>query len=112
MDSTVPASALDFSTLRGSLQGEVLVAGDPDYDPARAVWNAMIDRRPDAIVRCRGVGDVIDAVRFAGDQHLALQTAAQGGEVQSGCRCRRIHDLILVSGWLMSPRLEIGRLNQ
>ena len=67
MDSTVSAPALDFASLRGNLQGEVLVAGDPGYDPARAVWNAMIDRRPDVIVRCRGVADVIDAVRFAGE---------------------------------------------
>ena len=31
----------DIGALRGSVGGEVLVAGDPGYDEARMVWNAM-----------------------------------------------------------------------
>ena len=55
----------DIGALRGSVGGEVLVAGDPGYDEARAVWNAMIDRRPGVIVRCRTTADVVAAVTFA-----------------------------------------------
>jgi hypothetical protein len=51
-------------TLRSGLRGWVLLPGDPGYDEARAVWNAMIDRRPAVIVRCLGAADVIDAVEF------------------------------------------------
>src|SRR4051812_10526717 len=87
MDSTISASALDLATLRGSLQGEVLVAGDSGYDPARAVWNAMIDRHPDAIVRCRGVADVIDAVRFAGNHELPVAIRAGGHNVAGHAVC-------------------------
>ena len=63
--------------LRGRLLGEALVAGDEGYDAARAVWNAMIDRRPRVIVRCKGVADVIDGVRFA--RHHGLPVAIRGG---------------------------------
>ncbi len=45
---------------------------------ARAVYNAMIDKRPAAIARCRDVADVIACVRFGG-QHgveIAIRAAA------------------------------------
>ena len=50
----------DLSTL---LSGECIVAAHGRYDAARAVWNGCIDRRPHAIVRCRSVRDVAEAVR-------------------------------------------------
>src|SRR3954464_11241698 len=108
MDSTVPATALDFATLRGSLQGEVLVAGDPGYDPARAVWNAMIDRRPDAIVRCRGVADVIDAVRFAGEHGLPVAIHGGGHNVAGHAVCDGglMLDLSLMKSVRVDPELR------
>ena len=33
-------------TLKTSLRGELLRAGDAAYDEARKVWNGMIDKRP------------------------------------------------------------------
>ncbi len=108
MDSTVSAPALDFATLRGSLQGEVLVAGDPGYDPARAVWNAMIDRRPDAIVRCRGVADVIDAVRFAGEHGLPVAIRGGGHNVAGHAVCDGglMLDLSLMRSVRVDPELR------
>ena len=37
-----------------SIRGELLGPGDPGYDTARTVWNAMVDRRPALIARCAG----------------------------------------------------------
>lgn len=34
------------------IEGEVLTPTSDGYDEARAVWNAMIDRRPAIIARC------------------------------------------------------------
>jgi FAD/FMN-containing dehydrogenase len=59
------------------LQGEVVRPGDDDYDRARRVWNARVDRRPALIVRPHGVGDVIEAVDFARTNDLPL--AVRGG---------------------------------
>ena len=32
--------------LAGSLDGSVLLPGDPAYDETRTIWNAIVDRRP------------------------------------------------------------------
>ena len=55
-----PAEALDG--LRAGLRGAVHLPGEPGYDDARTIWNAMIDRRPAVIVRAAGAADVIRAV--------------------------------------------------
>ncbi|MFL5750128.1 MAG: FAD-binding oxidoreductase [Chloroflexota bacterium] len=69
--------------LRGSIGGEVLVANDPGYDSARAVWNAMIDRHPGVIVRCRTIADVVAAVNFA-RQHRQPVAVRGGGHNVAG----------------------------
>jgi len=58
--------------LRARVKGPVIAPGDPGYDDSRTVWNAMIDRRPAAVVRCLGVADVIEGVRFAKESNLLL----------------------------------------
>ena len=58
--------------LAGSLDGSVLLPGDPAYDEARTVWNAIVDRRPRVIVRCASVRDVVTAVRTAREHGLEI----------------------------------------
>jgi FAD/FMN-containing dehydrogenase len=65
-----------MSALRHGLTSEVLLPGEDGYDHARRVWNAMVDRRPAMIVRCRDASGVAEAVRFG---------RAQGFEI--GVRC-------------------------
>jgi len=55
-----------------SLDGSVLLSGDPGYDEARTVWNAIIDRRPRVIIRCASVNDVVSAVRMANERGLEI----------------------------------------
>ena len=73
-------TAMDGQTidaLRASVAGEVLGPGDAGYDDARAVWNAMIDRRPSVIIRATQTADVVTAVTFA--QAHGLPVSIRGG---------------------------------
>jgi hypothetical protein len=67
----------DVGALRNSMSGKVLLAGDGDYDDARRVWNAAIDRRPAVIAQCTSADDVAAAVTFA-VQHQ-LEISVRGG---------------------------------
>src|SRR5438094_6700095 len=59
------------------LDGAVVLPGEPGYAAARAVWNAMVDRRPRLIARCRKVRDVQAAVRAA--RNLGLEIGVRCG---------------------------------
>jgi FAD/FMN-containing dehydrogenase len=50
---------------------------DPGYDETRAVYNAMIERRPGLIATCADAGDVAKIVSFAATHELLL--AVRGG---------------------------------
>lgn len=63
--------------LRARLTGTVVGPADPDYDDARKVWNADIDRRPAIIARCASAADVATAVSFARAE--GLEIAVRGG---------------------------------
>ena len=67
----------DITALRDSLRGQVIMAGEPDYEGARRVWNGNVDRRPALIARCVDTSDVHHAVNFARTRGLLL--AVRGG---------------------------------
>ena len=60
---------------------------DPGYDDARAVFNAMIDRRPLAIVRCRDALDVAAGIRYAREHDLVLSVRGGGHGVAGNAVC-------------------------
>ncbi len=63
----------------GSL--ESLRPGEPGYDDARRVWNAMIDRRPALIARCRETADVVTAVAVARSKGFEIGVRCGGHSV-------------------------------
>ena len=69
--------SIDLDPLRADIRGTVTGPTDPGYDDARAVRNGMIDKRPEVVVRAANAGDVMTAVRFAGDHGLSV--AVRGG---------------------------------
>ena len=59
----------------------LLRQGDPGYDRARTVWNAMVDRCPRVIARCASAGDVVAAVRIARELDLEIGVRCGGHSV-------------------------------
>src|ERR671937_1811213 len=62
----------------GKLHGTVTRPSDPDYDEVRALYNAMIDKRPALIARCADRDDVVAAVNFGREQGLDIAIRCGG----------------------------------
>jgi FAD/FMN-containing dehydrogenase len=75
---TTTEQATEFEPLTAAMRGPVILPGDDGYDKARAVYNAMIDRRPAAIARCADAADVMTAVKFAGEHGLTVSVRGGG----------------------------------
>ena len=84
---TAPARAIDIPSLTSAVKGPIVLPGDPTYDADRAVWNAMIDRRPAAIVRCVDEADVVAALRFARAGGLAIAVRGGGHHIAGTSVC-------------------------
>ena len=63
--------------LREQVRGQTITPDDSDYDDARRVYNAMIDRRPDVVVRAESTDDVVAAVNYARENGRPI--AVRGG---------------------------------
>lgn len=77
MEELVIESNAQVEKFKSMLRGQLLTPSDEGYDKARAVYNAMIDKRPALIAQCVDVADVIAAVNFARDTGTIV--AIRGG---------------------------------
>lgn len=73
--------------LKGGFKGEILLPGDGDYDSARQIWNAMIQKRPAVIARCATTSDVVRAVNFAKENRLLLAIRGGGHNIAGNALC-------------------------
>lgn len=58
--------------------GQLFHPGDPAYNEARAVFNAMVDRKPALIARCTSADDVAAAVNLAREQDIPVSVYGGG----------------------------------
>jgi len=91
--------------LRETLRGLTFRPGEPGYDAARTVPNAMIDRRPALIARCAGAADVIECVRFAREYDVLVAVRGGGHSVagKSVCDGGLVIDLSAMKGIRVDP---------
>lgn len=85
--------------LRGRVRGKIVTPTDTDYDASREIWNAMIDRRPALIVRCRGTADVLQVVKFAKEHQLLTSVRGAGHNIAG----KSLHDGALL--------IDLGAMN-
>src|SRR5437868_14673396 len=76
-NTTVTLEETAIQELASHLRGSLLRPSDADYEQARQVYNAMIDKHPALIARCVDVADVMAAVNFAREHKMTL--AVRGG---------------------------------
>lgn len=108
--SGIPAEKVDGLATR--LRGSLLRPAEPDYEPARSVWNAMIDRRPALIVRPRGAADVMAAVTFAREHGLEIAIKGGGHNVAGNAVCNDglMLDLSEMTSAQVDPAQKIARV--
>jgi len=102
---TVSLDRSALQELRRGLKGGVLIDGMPEYEAARQIWNAAIDRRPSVSVRCADVHDIVRAVRFA-ERHNARTSVRAGGHNATGfaiCDGGVVIDLTRMSHVVVDP---------
>ncbi|WP_373414666.1 FAD-binding oxidoreductase [Ensifer aridi] len=66
-----------IKALTDAVRGRVIPRWDSDYNEARAVYNAMHDRKPRAVMQCVDSPDVMDAVTVG--RAAGLEVAIRGG---------------------------------
>lgn len=70
-----------------AFQGDMLAPDHPEYNEARKLFNAMIDRHPALIARCQTASDVAYAVRLARSRGLDISVRAGGHGVAGFAVC-------------------------
>src|SRR3974377_902833 len=96
----------------GSLRGKLVRPEDAEYETARRVYNAMIDKRPRLVVQCADIADVIAAVNFA-RQHKMLVAIRGGAHNVAGfstCDDGLVIDLSRLKGIRVNPMRRTVRV--
>jgi FAD binding domain/Berberine and berberine like len=106
-----PLGQAAFQEFSASFRGKLIRPDDDSYDEARAVYNAMIERRPALIARCTGVADVIAAVNFARENDLVVAVRGGGHSVPGYGVCDGgiVIDLTPMKGIWVDPDARTAR---
>ena len=103
---------LAVENLRSRIDGEVITALDAGFEEARRSWNADIDRRPAAVIRCATAQDVVAAIGYGRDMIWRSPSAAEG-TASRGTRCARaalVIDLGRMNGVRIDPQSRRARV--
>ncbi len=94
------------------LRGQLLHEKDRGYDEARTIWNAMIDKRPGLIARCRVADDVRHAVNFARQNRTLVSVRGGGHNIAGNAVCDRglMIDLSLMKSVQVDPEKRTAQV--
>jgi FAD/FMN-containing dehydrogenase len=108
--ATTPAQAARLEL--SGFQGRLIGPDDPEYDEARKVYNAMIDKRPALIAYCAGPDDIAKVVAFAREHDLLLAVRGGGhnGAGLGTCDAGVVIDLSLLKDIQVDPQARTVRV--
>lgn len=93
--------------LEGRIKGNVLIPEGSGYEEARQIWNAMIDRRPAAIVQCVEADDVPPVIRFAKENGLELSIRGAGHNIAGNALCD--NGITIDFSRMKNVRVDVGK---
>jgi FAD/FMN-containing dehydrogenase len=93
--------------MKGTIKGGVLTREDSNYDEARQVWNAMIDRRPALIVQPAEAGDIAQAIQCARDYSLEISVRGAGHNIAGNAVCNG--GLMIDFSTMRNVRVDAGQ---
>jgi len=96
-----------LTRLARELGDRLVRPSDPDYDEARQVWSAAVDRRPAAVVRAATVDEVVRTVAFA--RETGVDLAVRGGGHSMAGHGTVDDGLVLDMGRLQGLWIDPGR---
>jgi FAD/FMN-containing dehydrogenase len=110
--STVTTPARAAREELTDFEGLLIGPDDADYEEARQVYNAMIDKRPGLIARCANPEDVARAVTFAREHDLLLAVRGGGhnGAGLGTCDDGVVIDLSQLKGVEVDPQARTVRV--
>jgi FAD/FMN-containing dehydrogenase len=76
-----------IKNLKNKVKGQIVLPGDPNYNEAREIWNAMIDRQPAVIIQCAEADDVPHAISYARDNGLEISIRGGGHNIAGSALC-------------------------
>lgn len=99
-----------FDGLKTRLRGPAFVPGELGYDESRTLWNAMIGKRPAAVVRCHGTADVIACVQFARENDILLCVKGGGHNIAglAAADGALMLDMSLLRGVWVDPQRKVA----
>src|SRR3954470_4366537 len=110
--STVTTPAETARRELSGFAGRLIGTGDPGYDDARKVYNAMIDRRPGLIAHAASTPEVAQLVGFAREHGypLAIRGGGHNGAGLGTCDDGVVIDLSLMRGVEVDPQARTVRV--
>jgi hypothetical protein len=95
-----------------SLRGPLIGRDHPDYDEARKLYNAMIDKKPLLIAKCADAADVVAAVNFGRDNRLplAIRGGGHNGPGFASVDDGLVIDLSMMKGVRVDPKARTVRV--
>lgn len=107
-----PLDESAVSELETRFRGKILRQGAEEFEEARSVWNAMIDRQPALIAQCAGVADVIAAVNFAQEQNMLVAVKGAGHNIGGNAICDDglVIDLSPMKSIRVNPETKTARV--